>query len=232
MKVIPGSTSASGDASASPLAKYAEHWRLPGAETRYAATRLPGLYGRYEQEDAVVGRWLRLCPPESTVLDVPCGTGRFNQLLAALGHRVIRADLSLQMVAHARQLGPNTNEIGSVCFDLARPPLRPRSVDAVLIWRFFHHCRTPEDRLLVLLRAAALARRYVILSFYNRECVSYWSQRATRKLLGREPKCRGAIWTRELYELAAHAGLTPLEIHHYRRGLSINSAACFGVSAQ
>jgi 2-polyprenyl-3-methyl-5-hydroxy-6-metoxy-1,4-benzoquinol methylase len=230
MKAGLKSADAPSDASPSPLAKYAEHWRLPGAETRYADARRPERYRRYKQEDAVVGRWLRLCPPGSTVLDVPCGTGRFNELVAAMGHRVIRADLSFQMVAHAQKLGPNTHAIGSLCFDVARPPLRPRSVDAVLVWRFFHHCRTPEDRLLVLMQAAALAQRYVILSFYNRECVTYWTRRITRKLLGRAPKCRGAIWTRELHDLAARAGLKPVEIHHYHRGFSINSAACFRVS--
>lgn len=213
----------------SRLAKYAEHWQLPDAETRYARSRSRTRFRRYDQEDALVGRWLRLCVPGATVLDLPCGTGRFSELVARCGHRLIRADLSYRMVAHARQLGPSEHVLGDLCCDLANPPMRPASVDIVLVWRLFHHCRTPEDRAIVLEQARRLARRYVILSFYNRASVTYWGRRLIRAMLRREPKCRGAIWTSDLRAAADQADLEPIEIYHYRPGLSINSAACFRV---
>ena len=59
--------------------------------------------------------------------------------------------------------------------------------------------------------------------------MTYWSRRFVRKALMREPKCRGAIWTAELLELADRFAFEPVEIHHYRPGFSINSAACFRV---
>src|SRR4029079_7936188 len=93
--------------SRSSLGKYVEHWITPDAEFRYAQTRDRKRYRHYDHEQALVGRWLRLCPPGATVLDLSCGAGRFNELVATCGHRLIRADLSLPMVAHARRLGPN-----------------------------------------------------------------------------------------------------------------------------
>jgi SAM-dependent methyltransferase len=216
----------------SPLAKYAEHWLLPDAEYRYAETRDRRRFRHYDREQALLERWLRLCEPGSVVLDLPCGTGRFSTLVPACGHRLIRADLSYPMVAHARRLGPNAGVIGDVCCDLAAPPLAAGSVDIVLVWRLFHHCRTPEDREMVLRQARRLARRYVIISFYNRASLTYWSRRFVRRVLMREPKCRGAIWCSELRETAARTGLEPVEIYHYRPGLSINSAACLRVTGE
>ena len=214
----------------SPLAKYAEHWQLPDAEFRYADTRSRKRFRHYDKEEELVGKWLRLCEPGAIVLDLPCGTGRFSELTAACGHKLIRADLSCQMVAHAHRLGPNEHVLGNLCCDLAVPPLKPASVDIVLVWRLFHHCRTPQDRDVVLQQARRLARRYVIISFYNRASLTYWSRRFVRGILCREPKCRGAIWTSDLLAAAGRAGLEPVEICHYRPGLSINSAACFRVT--
>lgn len=221
-------TSSAGQDSSS-LAKYATDWLTPKAATNYARSREPELYRYYGKEQAVVGRWLRLCPPGAVVLDLPCGTGRFSKLVVDCGHRLVRADLSYQMVAHARQLGPNHHVLGDLCCDLATPPLAAGSVDIVLVWRLFHHCRTLEDRETVLRQARRLARRYVIISYYNKASITYWTKRLVRNVLRREPKGRGAIWTGELLRAAGRAGLTPVQLHHYQRGISINSAACLGV---
>jgi cyclopropane fatty-acyl-phospholipid synthase-like methyltransferase len=45
---------------------------------------------------------LGLIPPGGTVLDAPCGTGKYFPLLAAAGHRVAGADQSAGMLARAR----------------------------------------------------------------------------------------------------------------------------------
>ena len=52
-----------------------------------------------------------------------------------------------------------------------------------------------------------------------------------RKMLMRKPKCRGAIWARELLTLADEFAFELVDIHHYRPGLSINSAACFRIKS-
>lgn len=214
-------------ASTSSLAQYAEDWLLPGAHDRYAVSREPNRYRHWAHEEKLVGRWLRSCSPGALVLDMPCGTGRFTELVHSCGHRLISADLSWQMVHFASRQAPAG--FHHVCCDLAAPGLKDASVDMVLLWRLFHHFRTDEDRRTALAQARRLARRYVILSYYNRHCLTYWARRFVRGMLRRPPKCRGAIWTSKLIALATEVGLRPVEIHHYRPGISINSAACFAV---
>lgn len=52
-----------------------------------------------------VARLLRSCPPGGTVLDAPCGTGRYFAMVAAAGLRVAGADQSAGMLAQARARG-------------------------------------------------------------------------------------------------------------------------------
>ena len=75
-----------------------------------------------------------------------------------------------------------------------------------------------------------MARKYVIMSYYDRGCLTYWTQMISQKCFRTRPKLGGAIRTSELLNEAANAGLTPVEIHHYRRFISINSAICFSMS--
>jgi SAM-dependent methyltransferase len=52
-----------------------------------------------------VRRLLTLCPAHATVLDAPCGTGRYFPLIAAAGHRVVGIDQSAGMLARAQRRG-------------------------------------------------------------------------------------------------------------------------------
>ena len=49
-----------------------------------------------------VARLLARCPAAATLLDAPCGTGRYFPIVAAAGHRVAGADQSAGMLAQAR----------------------------------------------------------------------------------------------------------------------------------
>ena len=52
-----------------------------------------------------IARMLRLIPPGGTVLDAPCGTGKYFPLVAGAGHRVAGADGSAGMLAQAAARG-------------------------------------------------------------------------------------------------------------------------------
>ncbi len=209
------------------LGRYAKDWMSDEQAARYVVSRRPDRYKHYDMEQKLVGGWLSLCRPGAIVLDLPCGTGRFNELTRQHGHRLIRADRSAAMLAQARTLGPNDHVIGEFCCDLARPPLPPQSVDIVIVWRIFHHLRTWDDRRTVLTQAARLARHSLIMSYYDRTCLTYWTQMLSQKCFRTRPKLGGAIRTSELLDLTASLGLTPVGLHHYRRFISLNAAACF-----
>jgi SAM-dependent methyltransferase len=54
---------------------------------------------------AFVMRLLETCPPGGTVLDAPCGTGRYFDLVRASGRHVVGIDQSAGMLAEARSKG-------------------------------------------------------------------------------------------------------------------------------
>ena len=74
-----------------------------------------------------VARVLGLIQSGGTVLDAPCGTGKYFPMLAAAGHRVAGADQSAGMLARARARG--------IAFSLQRTSLQElsyvRQFDAV-----------------------------------------------------------------------------------------------------
>jgi malonyl-CoA O-methyltransferase len=72
---------------------------------------------------------LSLMPPVwgRRVVDAGCGTGRYLQLLRALGARAIGVDLSPAMAVRARSMSPHV-----VRGDMAALPLADRSCDVVV----------------------------------------------------------------------------------------------------
>jgi cyclopropane fatty-acyl-phospholipid synthase-like methyltransferase len=87
-----------------------------------------------------VARVLRLIRPGATVLDAPCGTGKYFPMLAAAGVRVAGVDQSAGMLAKAEERG--------IAFSLERLSLQELSYagrfDAVLTIDAMQHI-PPED---------------------------------------------------------------------------------------
>jgi SAM-dependent methyltransferase len=53
-----------------------------------------------------VAQVIRSCPPDGTILDAPCGTGRYFELVLAAGRTVVGIDQSAGMLARARAKHP------------------------------------------------------------------------------------------------------------------------------
>ena len=66
-------------------------------------------YDQHEYPSDTQREWvislLRRLPPNSTVLDAPCGTGKYFALVVAAGHRVAGIDQSAGMLEQARARG-------------------------------------------------------------------------------------------------------------------------------
>jgi ubiquinone/menaquinone biosynthesis C-methylase UbiE len=92
-----------------------------------------------------VARLLRTVPAGGTVLDAPCGTGRYFPLVTATGRRVAGVDQSAGMLAQARARG--------IAYSLERKTLQELSYtgefDAVMTVDAMENV-PPEDWLLVL----------------------------------------------------------------------------------
>ena len=73
--------------------------------TRDALDYETGNYPISDTHRAFVARVVEACPQDGIVLDVPCGTGRYFELVVAHGRRVVGADQSAGMVEQARMRG-------------------------------------------------------------------------------------------------------------------------------
>lgn len=72
----------------------------------------------------------------ATVLDIPCGTGVYTDILQNLGYDVVGADASWHMLQMADMLRPDAAKLQG---DVTRLPLKEDVVDAVISLRLFSH---------------------------------------------------------------------------------------------
>ena len=144
------------------------------------------------REQVLLRRMLSRLAPVESVLDCPCGAGRFLPGLLGQTRRLLAFDQSEAMVRWAQ----SSVSMAAVA-DAARMPLRGGSVDVVVCMRLVHHCVDAEERVGILREAARVARRGVILSFADADT---W--RGSRARSRRRPVSR-----QSLREQAERAGL-------------------------
>ena len=94
-----------------------------------------------------------------TVLDVPCGAGRFARTLGQGGRKVIETDVSFEMVefAHGARLQS----------DAAHLPFRDGAVDCVFSNRLLHHILPRDERAMFLREFHRVSRRWVVTTFFD-----------------------------------------------------------------
>jgi len=117
----------------------------------------------------------------ASILDIPCGFGRFSIPLLRMGYRVVAADISHAMVKRTRE----KVEVTGVVADITSLPFRDRAFDAAVSIRLMQHLDFD-----VAMRAVSelkrVSKRFVILTFYRENFL----HRLERKLTGRKSKIR------------------------------------------
>jgi SAM-dependent methyltransferase len=121
------------------------------------------------------------------ILDMPCGYGRFAELLAggerrpAQGCKVISGDLSFEMVRRAAE---KTGTQGVVADAKLGVPFKAGAFDLVFSIRFFHHVHDAGEREAVLCDFFRVTSRWAIVSFYRMSGLHTF-QRRIRRLFGK-----------------------------------------------
>ena len=146
---------------------------------------------------------LALLGPARTILDVPCGTGRFTQFLAAAGLEYTGGDASPAMLSEARRKHPDALFAVS---DLSRLPYPDRSFDVALCIRLMHLVRDRELRASFLRELARVSRVGVIVDFRQDKALRVWLGRARAKL-GLRAKPPGALALEKIHQELEAAGL-------------------------
>ena len=112
---------------------------------------------------------LALAGDPATVLDLPCGTGRFWPLLACKEDRtILAADNSEAMLSVAREVNPpallaRVKTFPCSAFDIK---MEDASVDHIFCMRLLHHITRPEDRVAMLKEFHRVTRDTVAVSLW------------------------------------------------------------------
>ena|ERR1043166_7403504 len=117
-----------------------------------------------------------------SVLDVPCGAGRFAMTLGQGGRLVIETDVAFEMVEIARR----AHRLG-LQSDAGHLPFRDRAVDCVFSNRLLHHILRSEERVMFLQEFHRVTRRYVVITFFDYKMFGTM-RGALKRLKGRKPK--------------------------------------------
>jgi ubiquinone/menaquinone biosynthesis C-methylase UbiE len=172
-------------------------------KTRFLRRREMHRIDRFEKQFA--RDLLVLVGTDGAVLDAPCGNGRFFDIFSA-AKELIMVDYSANMLQALEEKHGASENVRLIRADITEMPLDDESVDLCFCMRLFHHMKTDEVRLNALRELSRITRKYVGLSFYNKNCLSYYY----RRVLGK--KIRGNyVTSSHLRELAGQAGLECIE---------------------
>ena len=116
-----------------------------------------------------------------TVLDVGCGMGRFAEVAASYGARIVGVDLSAAVEAANRNLGalPDTAFLQADVFNL---PLRPESFDLIYSIGVLHHTPDTHQAFAQLPRLLRPGGKIVIWVYTKERPVGYLASDALRKI--------------------------------------------------
>jgi SAM-dependent methyltransferase len=143
---------------------------------------------------AAIRKALALTTGVRTILDLPCGTGRFTGALAREGFDVVGSDISLEMLKKAASLenpDQGVRKQGAVAGYLQANaehlPLRNDSLDCVVCIRFMMHVDA-ATRVRMLREFHRVSRRWVIVDYRHKYTFRYVLSHTFGALgLGRTP---------------------------------------------
>lgn len=127
---------------------------------RHAGHRLST--GRFIADSRWPAEWL----PGKLILDAGCGAGRFTDVIAGLGARVVAVDLSGAVVAARRNTREHGRNVQVIQASLFRLPLRRQAFDGIFCMGVIQH--TPEpDRVMTALPAYLKPGGRLAYNFYE-----------------------------------------------------------------
>lgn len=168
-------------------------------QRRFAGSRRMRRLNRMELE--FCRRVAGMVQPEGLVLDAPCGSGRFFEILSAAG-RITMLDLNAAMLGTVRDNHGRNGELYLLQGDVGNLPFADDSFDLCFCMRLFHHIGDDGLRRQMLGELARVSRRFVALSFYKTESWRYIG----RMIRGKKPRGR-SVSTGRFVSTAADAGL-------------------------
>ena len=164
------------------------------------------------RDHQIARKALRIAGNPGVVLDVPCGTGRFWDVLAEDPNRVIHAsDYNQSMIDtglsnRPEEITSRIHTFQASAFDL---PVPDNFVDSIFSIRFVHHLGEAEDRLKLFKEFHRVSRDTVIFSMWVDGNVKAMARKSLeKKRPGRPYRNRFVIPVATIEEEFARSGFT------------------------
>jgi ubiquinone/menaquinone biosynthesis C-methylase UbiE len=144
--------------------------------------------GKHSAETRLIDRVFAQIPVGS-LLDIPCGSGRFSIHLVQKGYAVSAADYSESMLeltrAAARAAGLSFPVFKA---DVENLELADRQFEIVLCFRLFHHFPEAAIRRRVVSEICRVAEKHVAISYFSPCSFSSLKRELGKRCLGRKVK--------------------------------------------
>jgi len=150
-------------------------------------------------------RVFELVGSDSHIVDVPCGSGRFFEIFSK-ARQLTMVDYSVNMLKVCKERFGALGNVRLIEADISSLPLPDNSADLCFCMRLFHHMESNPVRLDALKELARVSKKYVALSFYNKNCWRFYR----KKILGKQQRNNHIAFGR-LLELAKQTGLELVE---------------------
>jgi len=159
------------------------------------------------------------------VLDVPCGYGRFSNLLLDKGFSLVSSDLSFHMVKRTKEKSERFARLLGVVADAKHGlPFKQFVFSFLLSMRFFHHVHEKEEREFILKEFSRVTSEWVILSYYQKNLLHFLQRKLRRKIKKSRTRIK-MISRQELHEEVEGAGLKVVRIYPLFRGIHAHHIA-------
>lgn len=141
-----------------------------------------------QQEQRIIGEFLRSLAKGSTALDMPCGAGRLVPLFADVGVGYAGADASEPMIKVLKET--HGDEMNAIVGDARSLPYDDNAFAAVVCIRLMHRITEQENRSAILREMARVSSGPLLVSYY----------------------CRGNLRGLLMSLKGKYAGVTPAEV--------------------
>ncbi len=136
-------------------------------------------------EKRTVGKILdRIGPQVHSLLDIPCGYGRFTPLFLERKLHLACSDLSGAMVTRCKEKA--AAKVGGrkgifVVSDIQYLPFKDNSFHCVFSFRLFQHIPTRQQRQNILSEISRVTQRWAVISFYRRSIFHILERKLIRR---------------------------------------------------
>ena len=171
-------------------ASYQKEYQQVDAATEYNLKYERQLLKRWStrREFQLIHRLLASQPRSSTLLELPCGGGRLSSAMASYTDQLIESDVAVGQLQYGRQNSRCATPQIWLTASALRIPFRDASADGVVCIRLCHHLHQSEERRQLVVELLRVARRFVIVTFFDYDSLKNLLRRACRPFTGKRPK--------------------------------------------